>query len=109
MIIKQEFDFAKDDKGTVTLRNTIDIEQAINAAKEATETGARAGDSNSEVMLMGFIPPEMFMFDPWLVEAEKARQYGDIGEYTRLMKKFFEVHKEFAPTVRQKYWNGGIK
>ena len=104
MITKQEFEFLNDKKGTVKVRNTFDIKAAIDAAKEATANGGRSGSGSDEVMVMGYIPPEMWMYDPWLMTADKARKHGDMGEYTKNMKKFFEVHREFAPIVTKKYF-----
>jgi hypothetical protein len=102
MILKQEFEFLNDTKGTVRVHNTFDIQTAIEAAKEATANGGRSGSGSNEIVSMGFIPPEMWMYDPWLMTADKARKHGDMGEYTKNMKKFFEVHREFAPIVRKK-------
>ena len=108
MILRQEIIDLKDNNGSIMLKNTIDIQAAKEAAAMAGINGGRSGDRNSDIRCMGFIPPEMFMFDPWLIEAERARRAGDMGEYTKYMKKFFNVHKEFAPIVDKKYWSGGI-
>lgn len=31
---------------------------------------------------------------------------GDMGEYTKNVRKFFEIHREFGIITPRKYWNG---
>ena len=101
MIINQKL-YEKD--GKTVLRNTIDCQQAIDMAKDATQTGERG----KTLIPLGYIPPEYWMFDPWLVQAKKASAGGDKQEYQRMVKKFFEVHPAFAVhrDHTRRYWNG---
>ena len=69
------------------------------------EGGGRAvGKDGFEVRVMGYIPPEMWNYDPWLVTAKRALAAGDNGEYTKYVQKFFEVHREYAPLIPKKYF-----
>lgn len=101
MLVKQEM-FEQDDK--TILRNTIDIGAAIRRAKEVTQEGGRA----KNLVPLGYIPPEMWLFDPWLMEARKAQVAGDKAEFNKYVKKFFEVHPKFAVghDKMRKYWSG---
>ena len=107
MLISQYMSVDNDKKGTVHLYNTFDTGLAQRLAKEASEAGGgRGGEGSGEVRLMGYIPPEMWMCDPWLIMAKRARRAGDMGEYTKYVRKFFEVHREFQVITPKKYWNG---
>lgn len=99
MIVKQKF-YERD--GKTVLRNTIDVSQAIGMAREASETQARG----KNLVPLGYIPPEYWNFDPWLLEAKKARAAGDRHEYQKYVMKFFRVHPEFAVLRSAKYWSG---
>ena len=66
MITKQDLSIDKDgDK--VTLKNTFDIGTAKRLANEVTANG---GERNDSFYCMGYIPPEMWQYDPWLIAAE---------------------------------------
>jgi len=106
MLTRQKIEVLDKKKKLIRIRNTFDIGQAIEAAQEATEHGGRVGNGSSEVIQMGFIPEEMWLYDPWLMEANKARNHGDMGAYHKMLVKFFEVHPEFTPLHTRKYWQG---
>lgn len=94
-----------DDKNNVHLINKFDHSVAAEIARMTeSEGGGRGKIGHVEYHVMGYVPPEMYNYDPWLIEATKAQRAGDTGEYTRLMKKFFEVHREFAPLIPKKYF-----
>lgn len=92
-----------DERGTTRLRLTYDIGNAMSLAKDVNDDGGGRSE-NGEMVAMGFIPPEMWGFDPWLIQARKAQRAGDMGEYTRMLKKFFEVHPQFAVMFKKKYY-----
>ena len=58
----------------ICLRNTVDVSSAVDAARRVNEidNGGWAGDKNERIQLMGFIPPEFWGFDPWLICAKRA-------------------------------------
>lgn len=99
MLLKQEWG-EKD--GKTILKNTIDTSQAINLAKEVSDTQARG----ENMVPLGYIPPEYWSFDPWLLEAKKAQHDGDTHEYQKYILKFFRLHPEFAVLRSAKYWSG---
>jgi hypothetical protein len=99
MILEQEL---IEEDGKTILRNTIDVSQAINMAKEVTETQARG----KNMVPLGYIPPEYWNFDPWLKMAKRAACAGDSHEYQKYVLKFFRVHPEFAVIRGAKYWSG---
>lgn len=100
MIQKQEL--YETDDGKVRIRNTIDISQAIAMAKDVSEHRARG----KNMVPLGYIPPEYWSFDPWLLEAKRARAAGDKHEYQKYVMKFFRLHPEFAVIQSAKYWSG---
>ena len=100
MITKQEVDI---DGDKIRLRNTFDIAAAKEAAHEATQEG---DSRKATYKCMGYIPPEMWQYDPWLIAASKAQYLGDTQEYAYMLKKFFEVHPALRVRNRQKYYNG---
>ena len=102
MIIKQSL--TQDDEGNLRLKNTFDVSQAMLESRLATDNGGRVKLAKSEVFTLGSIPVEMWQYDPWLMEANKARNYGDMAEYQRLIMKFFEVHPQFRTITGKKYW-----
>lgn len=94
-----------DENKNVHLINKFDHSVAAEVARMTeSEGGGRGRLGNVEFRVMGFVPPEMWGYDPWLLEARKAQRAGDMGAYTKLMKKFFEVHREFAPLIPKKYF-----
>lgn len=109
-LLKQDFDF-EESNGRITkisLRNTIDCSMAIDSARAANESGngGRFGDRNSEKQLMGYIPDEMWLFDPWLILANRAKNEGNKLEYQKYLQKFFDVHPMFKVHRNTKYWRG---
>jgi len=101
-IKKREFELDKD--GTYRSRitfDTKDAEECLCLAKEVTN-GGRSEDGS--MRLMGYIPPEMWAYDPWLITAKRAQKEGDMGEYTKNLKKFFEVHPSLAMPFEKKYF-----
>lgn len=107
-IIRQQFIPHNDGKGTLTLRNTFDFSAAVDAARETNELnpGGIFGDKNSQARVMGYIPEEMWNYDPWLVQAKRARNRGDKGEYTLMLNKFFELHPVFKVAKKTTMWRG---
>lgn len=96
-----------DDKKNVHVVNKFDHSVAAEVARMTESEGGgrgRLGKHGAEFRVMGFIPYELWTYDPWLMEARKAKRAGDMGEYTKLMQKFFEVHREFAPLIPKKYY-----
>jgi hypothetical protein len=101
MILEQKIDIT--DKKNIRLRNRIDCSAAIKMAGEASEKGGRCPTSDT-VMPLGFIPPEMWQFNPWLMEADKARCNGDMKTYNENVLKFFKLFPQFAVLHTQKYY-----
>ena len=106
MIVKQELQ--TDEKGNVRLRNYCSAQHALDMARmsrELNESG-RFGDKNGECRVVGYIPEEMFNFNPWLMEARRALRHGDQGKHDYYMMKFFELFPAFAGNKKTKYWRG---
>lgn len=102
MITGQEL-YVDEHSGDVRLRNHFDIGMAKSLVKEANMEG---GDRNETMHCMGHIPPEMWQYDPWLIQARKAQMAHDDYEYQKNLRKFFEVHTSLAIINKQKYFNG---
>ena len=102
MIIKQEIKLLDKKTGKIGLRNTIDCSAAIEMAREANERGGRG--TNEAVMPMGFIPSEMWNYNPWLMTANKARWEGDMATYQLNLMKFFKLFPQFAVFHPKKYF-----
>ncbi len=109
-ILKQELIRENDKKGTVRLRNTIDCSAAIEMARitNTCNEGGNFGSKNDGCRVMGYIPPEMWQFDPWLIMARRAEREGDRGQYQKHLTKFFDVHKDFKVNRKRKYWRGSM-
>lgn len=105
MITNQRL-FKQGDK--VILRNTCDVSAYVDAARQANERddGGWFGDKNERMQLMGYIPPEFWTFDPWLITARRAQQEGDMRTYMKNMKKFFAVHTAFKVNHKRTMWRG---
>lgn len=105
-IIKQQL--TTDDKGNIRLRNTVSAQSSLDLARISRETNDTGyfGDKNGECKLLGYIPEEMFMFNPWLICAQKALKEGDKGKHSYYMMKFFELFPAFMGTRKTKYWRG---
>lgn len=99
MILSQEM---REEDGKTILRSKIDVSEAIAKAKEYTDTQARGRN----ITPLGFIPEEMWNFDPWLMEAKRARACGDVHEYNKYVLKFFRLNPEYAVWRGRKYWSG---
>lgn len=107
MLTAQRLTFTGQRDGTAILTNTFDCSAASRLAHEATQSGGgRFGSGSSECVMMGHIPPEMWRCDPWLIAADTARRHGDLGEYTKLVQKFFQLYPAFAITTPAKYIHG---
>ena len=107
LILNQKLIIENDERRTARLLTTYDTSLAQELVREANESGGgRVGSGSGEMRLMGYIPPEMWNYDPWLLLAKRARNAGDIGEYTKYVRKFFDVHREFQVITPKKYWNG---
>lgn len=104
-IIKQELNSLNDGKGTVHLRTTVEMDSVIAMAKAATElSGGRVGHGSGEMRVMGFIPPELWTYDPLLLKAREAKRHGDIGQYTHYVRMFFKLNPQLSPVVDKKYF-----
>lgn len=103
MIIGQNIEITDRKKMEIAVRNTFDCSAAIELAKEASDRGGRCPTSDTVVPL-GYIPPEMWQFNPWLVEANKARCYGDMITYQVNIMKFFKLFPQFSVLQSRKYY-----
>lgn len=101
MITKREWQ--KDPDGTVHLRNTVDVSNAIEQAKMYDELGAGNGKYG---YMMGVIPEELYMFDPWLQEAKRYKREGNMAQYTNYLLKFFSINRAFAVNYKKCMWHG---
>jgi len=99
---KREFELEKN--GTYRSRITFDTEDAEECARIAKEVSSGGRSEDGSVRLMGYIPPEMWAYDPWLIIARRAQKEGDMGEYTKNIKKFFEVHPSLGVPFEKKYF-----
>lgn len=107
MLKEQKLVLDHDKNGTIHLFNTYDVSKEAEIAKKAaleSNGTTKVGNDGLEVMPMGYIPPDMWLFDPWLKEADRARVSGDMGEFTKYMKKFFEIHPMFKAPYRKRYF-----
>lgn len=95
-----------EEDGKTILTNRIDCMEAIETAKRVSDEGGRG----KNIIPLGYIPPEMWMFDPWLIEARKAQSAGDKAAFIRLVKKFFSMHPVFAVhrDHTRRVWQGGV-
>lgn len=95
MLLDRKLEINEKD-GTVKLTSTVDTGTAARLASEVSGAGGgRAGRGSGEMVLLGFIPPEMWAYDPWLLMATKAARAGDRAEYDRYVRRFFELHPQF--------------
>lgn len=100
--------FESDEQGNIRVRTTCSAEGALEMARLSRETNETGyfGDKNGECRLMGYIPEEMWVFDPWLMSATKARREGDMAKYNYYIQKFFDVHSIFRGNKKTRYWRG---
>lgn len=105
MITKQTL-YKDGDK--LCLRNTIDVQPYVDAARQVNEmdNGGWFGDKNERMQLMGYIPPELWTVDPWLICAKRAELEGDKVHYVKYMEKFFSVWTQFRVNHKRTSWNG---
>lgn len=101
MITKREI-YVNQETGDVKMKNHFNIGTAKELAKEDNQYGQRMKD----VHCLGYIPPEMWSYDPWLIMARKAQYAHDDYEYQKYIKKFFEVHSALRVHTKQKYYQG---
>ena len=103
MIPKQKL---YEEDGKTILRNTFDCSEAIETAKQISDEGGRG----KNIIPLGVIPPEMWLSNPWLIEARKAEQGGDKAEFIKLLRKFFELFPAFSVHHDHscKLWKGGV-
>lgn len=106
MLVNQQLVLDHDKQGTMHLYNTYEYGYAAELANECTNNGGgRASSRNgAEYRAMGFIPNDLWNYDPWLITAKRAQMAGDKAEYTKYIKKFFEVHPEYRPSIGKKYF-----
>lgn len=106
MIVRQEIE--TDAFGNIRLRNHCDASNALNLARTSRESNESGwfGDKNSECRLLGYIPEEMFLYNPWLMEAKKAEREGDAGKKEYYISKFFELFPAFCGNKKTRYWKG---
>ena len=106
MLVNQHLELDHDSKGTVRLYNTYDMSPAAEVARDCTANGGgrATGKDGVEYRALGFIPNECWSFDPWLITAKRAQMAGDKAEFTKYVKKFFEVHPEYRPSIGKKYF-----
>lgn len=101
MLTRQLIHF--DDDGTYGIRNTFDASHAIEETRRMNETEECMGKDG---YILGNIPQEMFMYDPWLKAAQQARKERDYAKYTDYMLKFFRVHSALACNLKRTTWAG---
>lgn len=98
VITKQQFSV---DGNQVRLRNTFDIGGAKELVREENKENRGHGSS---IRCLGHIPPEMWHYDPWLMEARKAQISGDKGKYTEYVLKFFDIHPAFKNIYQKRFY-----
>ncbi len=107
MLIKQHFIDVGDEKGTIIVRNTYDCSRAIEMAKTVNSNGGpQMGRRSDDCEVMGFIPEEEWLYDIFLIAARSAQKQGDMGQYTKYMKKYFKNKSAFATPHQRVYWQG---
>ena len=106
MLLKQEL--KSDEKGNYRLRNTCSILPTLEEVKKTNELnpGGRFGDKNSEFMVQGYIPPEFWNWNIYLVASKEASMKGDPASAQEYLLKFFENYPMFKVQRTQKYWAG---
>ena len=100
MILDQDFQI---EGNKVKLYNTIDTSGASELAKETSNMG---GVRDRNIRCLGYIPPEMWNYNFWLVTARKAQLAGDMGEYQKHLMKFFELYPQFSVKSDVRQWQG---
>lgn len=91
------------DGNKYALKSVVDTSAAAGLVKDENSMG---GNRSSNMHCLGHIPPEMWAFDPWLIEASKAQLAGDKGEYQKYVLKFFEIHPQFKIQNTARYYAG---
>lgn len=105
MITKQRL-YKDGDK--ICLRNTVDCSAYVDAAKRVNEcdSGGWFGDKNERMQLMGYIPPELWGYNPWLIMARREQREGNIRKYTEYVQKFFSLYQAFKVNHKRTTWHG---
>lgn len=106
MLVKQIL--TSDSEGNIYLHNEYNVQSVLDLARASRESGSNGwfGDKNGECKLIGFIPEELWTFNPWLIMAKRAQFAGDKGKHDYYMTKFFELFPAFKAGHKQKYWRG---
>lgn len=108
MLLKQQLIRENDKKGTIRLRNTYDMSMAADLARMVNESnaGGTMGTKNDGCRVMGFIPPEEWLYNIHLIAAKRAKQQGDMGKYTMYLTRYFRENPQFRVQRKTKYWRG---
>ncbi len=85
------------------MHTTYDVGMAADVAREVSDYGG-GRSKGGEMRYMGSIPPEEFQYNPWLIEAKRAAAAGDKAEYSKLIKKYFELFPQYKANLIQKYY-----
>lgn len=106
MITNQKLTVNED--GTFALTNTCSAQSALDEARMMRELNPDGyfGDRNGECRILGTIPEEMFMYNPWLIMAKRAEAEGDMAKHQHYMLKFFELFPTFRGNTKTRYWRG---
>lgn len=102
MILQQKL---RQEGDKLILTNKIDCKAALDLVSDANKSGGQRGKT---MRCIGHIPPEYWMFDPWLLQAKKAMQAGDKYEYMKMINKFFSIHPAFKIEYSARYFAGGV-
>lgn len=95
--------FHMDDNGDWGIRNEVDFSNALEETRRMNETREWKGENG---YILGNIPEELWLYDPWLIEAAKARRERDYGKYTDYILRFFRVHSALACRHETVNWAG---
>ena len=106
MLLKQEL--SSDAKGNFRLRNTCSVLPTLEEVRRTNELnpGGRFGDKNSEFVVQGYIPPEFWNWNIYLIASREASMKGDPASAQEYLIKFFENYPQFRVQYKKKYWAG---
>ena len=80
--------------GTYMLTNVMDMTPAMRLAKQYRDhSNGFTGDRGMQCAAI--IPNWMWAWNPWLMEARKARAAGNEAEFMKNFKKFLKLYPEF--------------
>lgn len=103
---KQELSYDNTGKKPVfRLKNTFNFSDEIEAISDIQKNG-KSKSQDGTMSYMGTIPNSLFLVDPWLKEAMKARNAGDMGEYQRLIRTFFKLNPKLANPYNKTLFTG---